>query len=558
MTTDVLDTAPDPLVGVTIDHRFKITGLIGKGAMGRVYRAVQMPLNRPVALKVLDSSRGPGREQAFVQRFLVEAALTAKLSHPNTIRVLDYGVTPEGLFYLAMEHLDGETLESLLKKGPLPWRRVLSIGQQTARALREAHGLGVVHRDLKPGNIMLLSADDETDHVKVLDFGLVKSFVEGHELEGRAITQQGMLMGSPPYMAPEQGEQNVADPRSDVYSLGVVLFEALQGRPPFVGKQPLEIILKHVHDPVPQMFQPMGLEPIPARLEALVRRCLAKSPMDRFQSMDELLQAFSELLQLPVPTPVAMPAQVRALTPKGPPEISPPLTSGSAIPYVPLPPPAPGQPQPAPYVTGAVEFPERPKSNVGVLVAAAAVLGALVGGLLLWVLPLSKRDAAAPAPGVDTSVQDDMAPLPLPSAPGLDQPPSGRVLFHVETEPSGVAVSVDGELLGTTPLDAELPAKPDGSAVAEFVLSKAGFVTVTVRAQGKGRVALRQSLAVAPEEDLPTVERLPPEKRRAKRVEQRPEGSSPKPSKLNELDDPMAPHEPPSQGELKRPRADGP
>lgn len=548
--TEVLDTAPDPLVGVTVDHRFKITGVIGKGAMGKVYRAVQMPLNRPVALKVLDSSRGPGREQSFVQRFLVEAALTAKLSHPNTVRVLDYGVTPEGLFYLAMEHLDGETLERVLLRGPLPWRRVLSIGQQTARALREAHGLGVVHRDLKPGNIMLLSADDETDHVKVLDFGLVKSFVEGQELEGRAITQQGMLVGSPPYMAPEQGEQNVADPRSDVYSLGVVLFEALQGRPPFGGKQPLEIILKHVHDPVPQMFQPKGLEPLPPRMEALVRRCLAKSPMDRFQTMDELLQAFSELVQLPVPTPVALPVQGRAPTPKAAPPLGPVGTPGP-LPLPLIAPPPPGQP----YVTGAVNFPEPPKSNVGAMAVAALVLGAVVGGVVLSALPLPRREAAKPAVAAPVD-GDEVAPLPVTPRP-VDALPSGRVLFHVETVPAGVAVSSNGELLGTTPLDAELPAGADGTAAADLVLSKAGFVTVTVRAQGRGRVELRQTLAPAPEEALPTVERLPPEKRpRGKRAEHKPAADAPKPSKpskLHELEDPMAPLEPPSAGELKRP-----
>jgi serine/threonine-protein kinase len=217
-TAEVGAEALDPLVGMTLDGRFRIVEVIGKGAMGKVYRAVQVPLNRPVALKVLDSRYGAGRDESFRQRFLVEAALTAKLSHPNTVRVLDYGHTPDGLFYLAMEYLVGETLEAMLNKGAVSWRRVLGIGQQLARALKEAHTLGVVHRDLKPANIVMLNADDDTDHVKVLDFGLVKSFVDGQELEGRVITQQGMLMGSPPYMAPEQGERNRADPRSDIYS----------------------------------------------------------------------------------------------------------------------------------------------------------------------------------------------------------------------------------------------------------------------------------------------------------------------------------------------------
>src|SRR3954470_24336004 len=272
-------TAPgmDPLVGQVLDGRFKVVEPIGTGGMGKVYRAVQQPLNRAVALKVLDYNYGAGRDEAFRQRFLVEAALTAKLSHPNTITVIDYGCTPSGIFYIAMEYLDGRTLDQVVADdGPLPWRRALHIGQQVARSLREAHNLGVVHRDLKPGNVMLLHADDDTDQVKVLDFGLVKSFVVGQELEGRAITQQGMLMGSPPYMAPEQGAKNHADPRSDIYSLGTVLYEALSGAPPFIGKGAMEVILKHVSAPVPPMKVPPTLEAVPREIEALVSRCLAK------------------------------------------------------------------------------------------------------------------------------------------------------------------------------------------------------------------------------------------------------------------------------------------
>ena len=192
-TSEVAPEQLDPLVGQTLDNRFRIVELIGTGAMGKVYRAVQVPLNRAVALKVLDSTYGAGREESFKQRFLVEAALTAKLNHPNTVRVVDYGSTADGLFFLAMEYLDGETLETLLKKGPLPWHRALAIALQMARALREAHELGVVHRDLKPANVIVLHADDDTDFVKVLDFGLVKSFVEGHEI-GRASCRERVLV----------------------------------------------------------------------------------------------------------------------------------------------------------------------------------------------------------------------------------------------------------------------------------------------------------------------------------------------------------------------------
>lgn len=320
VTAEIAAEGLDPLIGVTLDGRYRIVGGIGKGAMGKVYRAVQVGLNRAVALKVLDSNYGAGRDESFRQRFLVEAALTAKLSHPNTVRIFDYGCSSDGIFYLAMEFLEGETLDRALTKGALGWRRVLSIGQQVARALREAHELGVVHRDLKPANVMMLSADDDTDHVKVLDFGLVKSFIDGQELEGRAITQQGMLMGSPPYMAPEQGDKNRADPRSDIYSLGCILFECLTGQPPYWGGSPLEIILKHVNEPVPAVKTPPRFEAIPDGMSAIVGRCLAKSPMDRFQSMDEVLAAMSELTS-PVATPsfdtpASMPPRVTGTLPR--------------------------------------------------------------------------------------------------------------------------------------------------------------------------------------------------------------------------------------------------
>jgi tRNA A-37 threonylcarbamoyl transferase component Bud32 len=430
-TAEVPAEALDPLVGQTLDGRFRIVDVIGKGAMGKVYRAVQLPLNRAVALKVLDSRYGAGREESFKQRFLVEAALTSKLNHPNTVRVLDYGSTRDGLFFLAMEYLDGETLEHVLRRGPLPWHRVVAIAQQIGRALREAHELGVVHRDLKPGNVVLLAADDDADFVKVLDFGLVKSFVEGHELEGRAITQQGMLMGSPPYMAPEQGEKNRADPRSDIYSLGTMLFEMLSGKPPFTGGAPLEIILKHVHQPVPKLVAPKHFEPVPEALEAIVLKCLAKSPMDRFQSMDELLLALQDLgaPSRPAPPDVARTeAAVPVVAP--PPEVAPPTA--------------------------------RPSS----LLVATFALASLVGILGTWLVV---------RPGVPQTLE-----------------------VHVESTPPGAQVTLDGEVLGVTPLDVERPLKATTGQL-DFTLRLDGYVPARLALTATGaRFALHQALVPLP------------------------------------------------------------
>ena len=503
-----LVTAPgvDLLLGTVLDGRFKVVEPIGSGGMGRVYRAMQLPMNRPVALKVLDYNYGAGTDEAFRRRFLVEAALTAKLRHPNTVTVIDSGCTKQGIFYIAMEYLEGETLSDLLaSEVALNWRRVLAIAQQVARSLREAHRLGVVHRDLKPANVFLLDHDDDTDQVKVLDFGLVKSFVPGQELEGRAITQQGMLMGSPAYMAPEQADRNAADPRSDVYSLGVVMFEALTGKPPFTGRGEMEVILKHVHEAVPPLRVPQGKEPPPAQLEALVRRCLEKSPMDRFQSMDEVLAAMHE---------VAAPGLYAT----------------------------PGEGTPAPRKGTQPRLPAaQPRSHYAP--ALLFLLAVLVGGAVTWFL---RRDAAE-----------------TPRAAAVEaEPPEAAATFRVDSQPQGAAVVLGDEELGVTPLEFEVPKGEDGRASVELVLALDGYVPLTVKAGGSGPlIEISQVLQPQPEALAPGVGAPRPGPRPVKhsaatkrRVRQlkRSAPVAPLPTskaKLGEDDEP-APREP---NELKRP-----
>jgi serine/threonine protein kinase len=431
-TAEVSAEQLDPLVGQTLDGRFRIVDVIGKGAMGKVYQAVQAPLNRRVALKILDSRYGAGKEESFRQRFMVEAALTSKLNHPNTVRVLDYGGTKDGLFFLAMEYLAGDTLEKRLSAGPLPWQRAVTIGQQIARALREAHELGVVHRDLKPANVVLLNGNHDEDFVKVLDFGLVKSFIEGQELEGRAITQQGMLMGSPPYMAPEQGESNQADPRSDIYSLGTMLFEMLTGKPPFNGGTVIEVLMKHVHQPLPALVGRPGFEAIPAPLRDIVIRCLAKSPMDRFQSMDEVLGALVDL----------WPERTESR------EIS------------------------ARFMTLPEEagpFPDMPRAapkRLPVLKVAAGLLGAaMMGALATWAL--------------------------VPSVPNV-------VHLKLASKPSGATVSVNGQVLGESPVELER-ALEWGHMPLEVRFELPGFMPHVMEMNASaGRIEVMQNLIPLP------------------------------------------------------------
>ncbi|HEY6912530.1 MAG TPA: serine/threonine-protein kinase, partial [Myxococcales bacterium] len=189
----------DPLIGRTLNDRYRIIEQIGSGGMGRVYKAAQAPLDRMVALKVLGA--GHDRDPNFYKRFFLEASVTAKLTHPNTITLYDYGRTEDGVFFIAMEFLAGRTLSQAMQAdGPLAQERVIHIAQQICRSLREAHALGIIHRDLKPANVMLLRQHDDHDFVKVLDFGLVKFFSgEGADAD---ITNAGTFMGSPHYIAP--------------------------------------------------------------------------------------------------------------------------------------------------------------------------------------------------------------------------------------------------------------------------------------------------------------------------------------------------------------------
>jgi serine/threonine protein kinase len=525
VTSMVTTPGADPLVGQVLDGRFKVVEPIGTGGMGRVYRAVQQPLNRAVALKVLDYNYGAGKDEGFRQRFLVEAAMTAKLSHPNTITVIDYGCTANGIFYIAMEYLDGRTLDQVVTDdGPLPWRRVLHIGQQIARSLREAHKLGVVHRDLKPANVMLLHADDDTDQVKVLDFGLVKSFVVGQELEGRAITQQGMLMGSPPYMAPEQGELNHADPRSDIYSLGTVLYEALTGAPPFTGQSAMEVILKHVNQPVPPMRVPGALDLVPEAMETLVANCLAKSPMDRFQSMDEVLQAMQELA-----TPIAAAPAVTDEVPV----LEEPRKSGNALTGVVFVlalmlgagaatmiirelrltvgsaraerhPPVPSDSVASDSVASdavasdAVPSDAVPSDAVpsDAVPSGAAPSDAVPRGAAPSdAVPSEKPTVASTHSGGAAGSLDSTAGEPEPSGSGRSHPP---VTFHVETEPRGAAVTLEGKLVGRTPLELQVPLAASGLARAELGLSLSGYQPTTVSASGEtGTVVVKEKLRPA-------------------------------------------------------------
>lgn len=278
----------DPLIGRVINDRFKVLALIARGGMGKVYRAEQAPLGRVCALKVLNPNYNGEHDPEFHKRFFLEASTSSKLRHPNTVTIFDYGSTDDGVYYMAMELLEGRTLHRTLRdNGPFEAGRALRIIRQVCRSLREAHGLGVIHRDLKPANIFLVRTEDDEDFVKVLDFGLVKQLDEGG---GDHLTQTGLFMGSPKYMAPEQIRGERVSAATDVYALGVVLFEMLTGKVPFDKGNSVNTLMAHVSEPVPAMQQVNPAVNVPPAVAEFTYRCLAKRADERFPSMDALLE----------------------------------------------------------------------------------------------------------------------------------------------------------------------------------------------------------------------------------------------------------------------------
>lgn len=265
---------------------------IGEGGMGAVYRARHAFLRRPTAIKLLPPEKA-GEET--IRRFEREVQLTASLTHPNTVAIFDYGRTAAGVFYFAMEYLDGINLEDLVRlDGPQPAGRVIHILRQVTGALAEAHGIGLVHRDVKPANIILCDRGGQPDVAKVVDFGLVKSVEVSPDDSTIDVTSENTIVGTPLYMAPEALSGGTMDARSDLYALGAVAYFLLTGTPVFRGKTVFEIFSQHLSAPPESPAARLG-RPIPADLERLVLQCLAKSPADRPCDARILQVALSEL-----------------------------------------------------------------------------------------------------------------------------------------------------------------------------------------------------------------------------------------------------------------------
>lgn len=278
--TVVGEPPADPLIGQVLNGKYRIEERLGIGGMGTVYRARHVLIDRPVALKVLNQRLV--KDDAARIRFQREAKAAGRLQHINAVAVTDFGQTTDGYVYIVMELLEGRTLREILaKEAPLETARAVSLMLQTAAAVEAAHQAGIIHRDLKPANILVTQRSDVPAMVKVLDFGIAKVFVEDPEDEedSKTLTQVGAMIGTPRYMSPEQCIGHTLTPASDVYSLGVILYEMLTGMSPFSGSTPLAIAVKHASE-LPRPPREI-LSTIPPELERVVMHALEKRPEDR-------------------------------------------------------------------------------------------------------------------------------------------------------------------------------------------------------------------------------------------------------------------------------------
>jgi len=289
------------LVGRSIAGKFVVESLIATGGAGTVYRARQLALDRTVALKVL--RQDIARDAHFIERFKREARAASRLDHPNSVRVFDFGSVDDALLYLAMEYVEGRTLHHLIdEEWPLGEARIVDIMSQVLSAIAVAHDMEVIHRDLKPDNIMIIRAKsdegEETELVKVCDFGIatlgaIQNDRAGGQAGGPWATMDGSLVGTPGYMSPEQARGEQADRRSDIYSAGVILYHMLVGRPPFEGDSAYFVAMKHITDPP---LPPSQITAVDPGLEAVCLRALSKSPRDRFDNAREMRAALRAAL----------------------------------------------------------------------------------------------------------------------------------------------------------------------------------------------------------------------------------------------------------------------
>src|SRR4051812_8048287 len=379
-----------------LENRYRILSKLGQGGMGTVYIAEHVALGKRVAVKVLKEE--VSRDPAMAKRFEQEAVAASRIGQENIVDVTDFGRTPEGSLYFVMEYLEGRTLADLLQRERvLPVGRACRILAQICEAIEAAHARGIVHRDLKPHNVVLLDRPGHPDFVKVLDFGISKM---GWRQE--PITEQGAILGTPEYMAPEQASGESVDPRTDVYAIGVMAYELLTGTLPFRGDHSVATMLKHINEAVepPRKRRP-DLD-IPEEWEPAILRALSKKADDRQQTVTQFRLAIAKHITSPIPLSTAVPTLPSAPPPEPESMATPTRASGPQRggAYTPAPPPPRAPPPSRPRPRCAPPAPPPPPRTPSPLVGACG--GVAGSGGVVGLRPT--RGAPAPT-GLELSIK---------------------------------------------------------------------------------------------------------------------------------------------------------
>jgi serine/threonine protein kinase len=515
---------PSALIGRIFDGRYRVEALIGQGGMAVVYRAIQLSRRTDVALKII--SNADVTDERLVARFNQEVMATSRLRHPHTVDVVDYGQSQDGHLFLVMELLRGRTLaEAIRREAPFDPARACRVIRQICGSLAEAHGSGIVHRDLKPDNVFLTDGYEEPDYVKVLDFGIAKFIASGASNE--TLTKTGFICGTPLYLSPEQGLDQTVDHRTDLYSLGVMLFELMVGTPPFRADSPIGVVMRHIHDAAPDVRSMPGCRGIPAPVAELVASLLEKSPGDRPSSAAEVaerIDAAGVLRGDPLPR-IETEAPIDVLTPIGEEpdrtRLLPPM--GAAMGGVKVE-RMPSSERPTLYIPrGVLPEPDPPEPDLDIdhggmtqIIALSPKVQRQLAGLKKAARPGSTRRrlgprqvalallvigaialaaawwglGSAPVPDSRTGARGMPAPPPsIQAAPSAAAVPATSVVYTVTSHPPGAEVrDMAGRRLGVTPYAAVLPAEREELA---FEVRSEGHrpetVLVTPKTAGAGR-----------------------------------------------------------------------